>query len=54
MECCGIKLISTNSMDILLSIARLFNEDIHEIKDIEVRASIVRTLLARKKVLLIF
>lgn len=48
------KVDSSNSMDILLSIARIFGEDIHEIKDIEVRASIVRTLLAKKKVLLIF
>jgi len=41
-------------LDFLLIHRALFNEDIHEIKDIEVRASIVRTLLARKKVLLIF
>lgn len=47
------KVDSSNVMDILLSIAHLFGEDIREIKDIEVRASIVRTLLAKKKVLLI-
>lgn len=48
------KVDSSNSMDILLSIANLFGEDISTIKDIHVRASIVRTLLAQKKVLLIF
>ncbi|GEM_PF-560521 len=48
------KVDSSNIMDILLSIARLFGEDISNIKDIEVRTSIVRTLLADKKILLIF
>jgi energy-coupling factor transporter ATP-binding protein EcfA2 len=48
------KVDSTNIMDILLSIARLFGEDISAIKDVEVRASIVRTLLSSKKLLLIF
>ena len=48
------KVDSSNIMDILLSIAHLFGEDISEIKDSEVRASIIRTLLAKKKVLLIF
>lgn len=48
------KVDSTNVMDILLSIARLFGEDISIIKDVEVRASIVRTLLSDKKLLLIF
>lgn len=48
------KVDSTNIMDILLSVARLFGEDIREIKDITVRASVVRTLLAKKRVLLIF
>jgi energy-coupling factor transporter ATP-binding protein EcfA2 len=48
------KVDSSNVMDILLSIAHLFGEDISIIKDIEVRASIVRTLLSDKKLLLIF
>lgn len=48
------KVDSSNIMDILLSIAQLFGEDISEIKDVEVRASIVRTLLVKKKLLLIF
>ncbi len=48
------KVDSSNIMDILLSIAHLFGEDISEIKDIEVRASIVRTLLTKKRLLLIF
>lgn len=48
------KVDSSNIEDILLSIARLFGEDISNIKDIEVRASIVRTLLSKKKILLIF
>lgn len=48
------KVDSSNTMDIFLSIAHLFGEDIHEIKDIEVRASVVRTLLAKKKILLVF
>lgn len=48
------KVDSSNVMDILLSIARLFGEDISTIKDPQVRASIVRTLLEKRKVLLIF
>jgi AAA+ ATPase superfamily predicted ATPase len=48
------KVDSSNLMDILYSIARLFGEDISEIKDVQVRASAVRTLLSNKKVLLIF
>jgi hypothetical protein len=48
------KVDSSNIMDILLSIARLFGEDISGIKDVEVRASIVRTLLCKKRILLIF
>ena len=48
------KVDSSNIMDILLSIARIFGEDISGIKDIEVRASIVRTLLSKKRILLIF
>ncbi len=48
------KVDSSNVMDILLSIARLYGEDISGIKDVEVRASIVRALLSKKKVLLIF
>ncbi|MBI5123603.1 hypothetical protein HZA75_07130 [Candidatus Roizmanbacteria bacterium] len=48
------KVDSSNVMDILLSIGRLFGEDISTIKDPQVRASIVRTLLANKKILLIF
>lgn len=48
------KVDSSNVMDILLSIAHIFGEDISNIKDIEVRASVVRTLLSDKKLLLIF
>lgn len=44
---------SSNMMDILLSIARLFGEDISSIKNIDVRASIIRTLLSKRKVLLV-
>ncbi|MDE2588321.1 MAG: hypothetical protein KGL95_01475, partial [Patescibacteria group bacterium] len=40
-------------MEILLSIAFTFNENISPIQDLEVRASLVRSLLANKKVLLI-
>lgn len=45
---------SSNIMDILFSIAYLFGENIGKIKSVEVRASIVRTLLRNKKVLFIF
>jgi len=48
------KVDATNIMDILLSIARLFGEDISGIKDVTVRSSIVRTLLTKRKVLFIF
>lgn len=47
------KVDSSNEMDILLSIAQLFGEDISGIQDMEVRASVVRTLLIKKKVLFI-
>lgn len=48
------KVDSTNAMDILLSIGRLFGEDMQSIKDVKVRSSIVRTLLENKRLLLIF
>ncbi|MEK7571366.1 MAG: NB-ARC domain-containing protein [Patescibacteria group bacterium] len=48
------KVDSSNVIDILLSLARLFGEDIRAIKDLAVRASVVRTLLEHKKLLLIF
>jgi hypothetical protein len=48
------KVDSSNVMDILLSIARLFGEDIANIRSVDVRASIVRTLLGNRKLLLIF
>ncbi|HXT84696.1 MAG TPA: NB-ARC domain-containing protein [Verrucomicrobiae bacterium] len=48
------KVDSSNEMDILLSIAHLFGEDISGIKDLDVRASVVRTLLIKKKVLFVF
>ena len=47
------KVDSSNIMDILLSIASLYGRDIRSIKDTQVRASIVRTLLSEKKILLI-
>ena len=47
------KVDSSNEMDILLSIAQVFGEDISGIQDMEVRASVVRTLLIKKKVLFI-
>lgn len=46
------KVEEDNIMDILLSIAKIFGEDIKEIKSLQVRATIVRSLLASKKVLL--
>jgi len=46
------KIEEDNIMDILLSIARVFREDIHNINDKQVRATIVRSLLASKNVLL--
>ncbi len=48
------KVDSSNIMDILLSIAYVFGENISTIKSPEVRASVVRTLLLKRKVLLIF
>ncbi len=48
------KVDSSNIMDILLSMAHLFGEDISTIKDGEVRASILRTLLSKRKLLLFF
>jgi len=46
------KVEEDNIMDILLSIARVFGEDIRNINDKQVRATIVRSLLASKNALL--
>lgn len=46
------KVEEDNIMDILLSIARIFGEDISRINDLQVRATIARSLLTSKKVLL--
>lgn len=46
------KVEEDNLMDILLSSARIFGEDISNIKDLQVRATVVRSLLASKNVLL--
>ncbi len=46
------KVEEDNIMDILLSIAHLFGEDISNINNLQVRATIVRSLLAAKNVLL--
>jgi len=46
------KVEEDNIMDILLSIARIFGEDISNISDKQVRATVVRSLLASKNVLL--
>lgn len=48
------RLDTSDVMDILLSIAFAFGKDISYIQDKEIRASTVRSLLADKKVLLIF
>jgi tetratricopeptide (TPR) repeat protein len=47
------KVDNANPMDILLSIAYTFHENISPIHDLETRASVVRSLLANKKILLI-
>ena len=44
---------NTDPMEILLSIAYTFHENISAIQDVQTRASFVRSLLANKKVLLI-
>ncbi len=48
------RLDTSDVMDILLSIAYSFGKDITHIQDKEIRASTVRSLLSKKKVLLIF
>ncbi len=48
------RLDTSDVMDILLSIAFAFGADIGHIQDKEIRASFVRSLLSKKKVLLIF
>lgn len=48
------KIEADNIMDILLSIAHIFGEDLSNIHDLQVRATIARSLLASKSVLLIF
>lgn len=48
------RLDTSDVMDILLSIAFAFGKDIGYIQDKEIRASIVRSILSDKKVLLIF
>lgn len=46
------KVEEDNIMDILLSIARVFGEDISNISDLQVRTTVVRSLLASKNILL--
>ena len=48
------RLDTSDAMDILLSIAFSFGEDVGNIQDKEIRASYVRSLLSKKKVLLLF
>jgi hypothetical protein len=48
------KLNNTDENDILLSIAQTFGENVEHIKDREIRAATVRSLLSHKKVLIIF
>ncbi len=47
------KVEKDNTADILLSIARTFGEDISNIRDLNVRSTIVRSLLSSRSVLLI-
>jgi len=47
------KVDTANPMDILLSIAYTFHENISPIQNLETRSSVVRALLANKKILLI-
>ncbi len=46
------KIEDDNLMDILLSIAKVFGEDINDIKSLEVRGTVVRSLLTNKNILL--
>jgi hypothetical protein len=46
------KVEEDNAMDILLSIAKFFGEDLSNISDAKVRGSVVRSLLSEKNVLL--
>lgn len=48
------KIEQDNLKDILLSIARIFGEDISTINNLQVRATVVRSLLSSKNVLIIF
>ena len=48
------RLDTSDVMDVLLSIAFAFGRDIGHIQDKEIRASMVRSILTKKKVLLIF
>lgn len=48
------RLDTSDVMDIFLAIAYAFGKDIGHIRDRETRASIIKTILANKKVLLIF
>lgn len=47
------RLDTSSAASILASIARSFGENVNEVKDVEIRASIVRSLLSSKKILLI-
>lgn len=47
------RLDTSSISSILASIARAFGESVNDVKDIEIRASIVRSLLSTKKILLI-